>query len=63
MAGQLLYIKKEKKIKKDDKYYTPKYVVDFFFPDGFDYDPATCKYKADKNSIECIDLKKGISLC
>ena len=46
MAGQLLYIKKEKKIEKDDKYYTPKYVVDFFFPDGFDYDPATCEYKA-----------------
>ena len=43
MAGQLLYIKKEKKIEKDDKYYTPKYVVDFFYPDGFDYDPATCE--------------------
>lgn len=31
---------------KDNNYYTPKYVVDFFFPDGFDYDPATCEEKA-----------------
>ena len=31
---------------KDDNYYTPKYVVDFFFPEGFDYDPATCEEKA-----------------
>ena len=31
---------------KDNEYYTPKYVVDYFFPFGFDYDPATCKEKA-----------------
>ena len=30
----------------DNEYYTPKYVVDFFYPDGFDYDPATCEGKA-----------------
>ena len=72
MAGQMLYAKKKEEkqmakasvvFTKDNEYYTPKYVVDFFFLDGFDYDPATCEYKADKNSIKCIDLKKGISLC
>lgn len=55
MAGQLLYIKKEEKIEKDDKYYTPKYVVDFFFPDGFDYDPATCEYKAKEFKVPYYD--------
>ena len=53
MAGQMLYVKKNKgdgkmskgdvTFTKDDNYYTPKYVVDFFYPDGFDYDPATCE--------------------
>ena len=33
---------------KDNEYYTPKYVVDYFYPDGFDYDPATCKGKAEE---------------
>ena len=31
---------------KDNEYYTPKYIVDYFYPDGFDYDPATCEGKA-----------------
>lgn len=58
MAGQILYINRDKpkeKIQKDDNYYTPKYVVDFFFPDGFDYDPATCKKKADEFGISNYD--------
>ena len=38
----------DKIITKDDNYYTPKYVVDFFYPDGFDYDPATCEEKAEE---------------
>lgn len=56
MAGQMAYINKKEggkqmtntygSFSKDDNYYTPKYVVDFFFPDGFDYDPATCEEKA-----------------
>ena len=55
MAGQMLYAKKEEKwrkdgvvFSKDNEYYTPKYVVDFFYPEGFDYDPATCKEKAEE---------------
>ena len=43
MAGQMLYVKKGEKdvakasvvFSKDNEYYTPKYVVDFFYPDGF----------------------------
>lgn len=55
MAGQMLYVKKKEEtdvakasvvFSKDNEYYTPKYVVDFFYPDGFDYDPATCEGKA-----------------
>lgn len=40
---------------KDNEYYTPKYVVDFFFPDGFDYDPATCKEKAEEFDVSNYD--------
>ena len=39
------------KFEKDNEYYTPKYIVDFFYPDGFDYDPATCKEKAEEFGI------------
>jgi hypothetical protein len=54
MAGQMLYVKKGDSelakpsvpYTKDNGYYTPKYVVDYFYPDGFDYDPATCEGKA-----------------
>lgn len=54
MAGQMLYVKKGDSelakpsisYTKDNEYYTPKYVVDYFYPDGFDYDPATCEGKA-----------------
>lgn len=54
MAGQMLYVKKgdsgmakpSVSYTKDNEYYTPKYVVDYFYPDGFDYDPATCEGKA-----------------
>ena len=64
MAGQLLYVKKEGDkqmaksnvvFTKDDNYYTPKYVVDFFFPDGFDYDPATCEGKAKEFGVPHYD--------
>lgn len=40
---------------KDNEYYTPKYVVDFFFPDGFDYDPATCEGKAKEFGVPHYD--------
>lgn len=40
---------------KDNEYYTPKYVVDFFFPEGFDYDPATCEGKAKEFGVEHYD--------
>ena len=55
MAGQMLFVKKKEDddmakpsvpYTKDNEYYTPKYVVDYFYPDGFDYDPATCEGKA-----------------
>ena len=63
MAGQLLYVKKGGKgvskgdvtFTKDDNYYTPKYVVDFFYPDGFDYDPATCEEKAKEFGVPHYD--------
>ncbi|MDE6946268.1 MAG: phage N-6-adenine-methyltransferase [Anaeroplasmataceae bacterium] len=63
MAGQMLYVKKGDKnmakanvtFTKDNEYYTPKYVVDFFFPDGFDYDPATCEGKAKEFEVEHYD--------
>lgn len=57
MAGQLLYIKKEVnkmakanvEFTKDNEYYTPKTVVDYF--GEFDYDPATTKEKAEEFGI------------
>lgn len=58
MAGQLQYIKMAKAnvvFSKDNEYYTPKKVVDYFFPDGFDYDPATCKQKAEEFGINNYD--------
>lgn len=64
MAGQMLYVKKkgesdvskgDVKFEKDNEYYTPKYVVDYFFPDGFDYDPATCEGKAKEFGVEHYD--------
>lgn len=64
MAGQMLYVKKkgekdmskgDVKFEKDNEYYTPKYVVDFFFPDGFDYDPATCEGKAKEFGVPHYD--------
>ena len=62
MAGQMLYVKKKGEdnmntsiISRDNEYYTPKYVVDFFFPDGFDYDPATCKEKAEEFGVPYYD--------
>lgn len=57
----MLYAKKEKKaprqliVTKDDDYYTPKYVVDYFYPDGFDYDPATCEGKAKEFAVPFYD--------
>lgn len=54
----------DKIISKDNEYYTPKYVVDFFYPTGFDYDPATCKEKAEEfrcpyyDTIETDGLKQ-----
>lgn len=63
MAGQMLYVKKGGKdvskgdvvFEKDNEYYTPKYVVDFFYPDGFDYDPATCEGKAKEFGVPHYD--------
>lgn len=39
----------------DNEYYTPKYVVDFFLPNGIDYDPATCEEKAREFNVEHYD--------
>lgn len=63
MAGQMLYVKKGDKnvakgdvsFTKDNEYYTPKYVVDYFYPEGFDYDPATCEGKATEFSVPNYD--------
>lgn len=40
---------------KDNEYYTPKYIVDFFYPEGFDYDPATCEEKAEEFGVPHYD--------
>ncbi len=61
MAGQLLYVKKEVDtmakgdvaFAKDNEYYTPKSVVDYF--GKFEYDPATTKEKAEEFGIENYD--------
>lgn len=64
----MLYVKKKQQNKgdesmakanvvftKDDNYYTPKYVVDYFYPEGFDYDPATCEEKAKEFGVPYYD--------
>ena len=61
MAGHLLYVKKEVErmakanveFTKDNEYYTPKTVVDFF--GTFDYDPATVKAKSEEFGIQNYD--------
>lgn len=60
MAGQLLYVGKERNMAKsnvqftkDNEYYTPKTVVDFF--GKFDYDPATTYEKAKEFGISAYD--------
>ena len=61
MAGQLLYVRKEKNdmskanvnFTKDNEYYTPKKVVDYF--GEFDYDPATTKEKAEEFNLKFYD--------
>lgn len=60
MAGQMLYVKGEqigvketKSFPKDNEYYTPKSVVDYF--GTFDYDPATTKEKAEEFGITNYD--------
>lgn len=60
MAGQLLYIKGDDNVAKanvtftkDNEYYTPKSVVDFF--GTFDYDPATTYEKAKEFGISAYD--------
>ena len=64
MGSQMLYVKKKKEseivkttttFSRDNEYYTPKYVVDFFYPDGFDYDPATCEGKAKEFKVPYYD--------
>ena len=40
---------------KDNEYYTPKSVVDYFYPEGFDYDPATCEQKAIEFGVKYFD--------
>lgn len=42
--------------KKDNEYYTPKYIVDLF--GKFDYDPATTKEKAEEFGITNYDTIK-----
>jgi phage N-6-adenine-methyltransferase len=61
MAGQMLYAKRgvDKMAKanveftKDNEYYTPKSVVDYF--GKFDYDPATVEEKAKEFGIKNYD--------
>lgn len=60
MAGHLIYVKGEKNMAKanvqftkDNEYYTPKSVVDYF--GKFDYDPATVKEKAEEFGIQNYD--------
>ena len=61
MAGQLLYIGKNNVknkmlyLVKDNEYYTPKYIVDYFYPKGFDYDPATNEEKAKEFNVKNYD--------
>lgn len=63
MAGQLLYVGKEDNISKgdvkfakDNEYYTPKSVVDYF--GTFDYDPATTIEKAEEFGIFFYDTEE-----
>lgn len=60
MAGHLIYVKGEKNMAKpeiayakDNEYYTPKSVVDYF--GKFDYDPATVQEKAEEFGIKNYD--------
>lgn len=60
MAGQLLYVGKDGNMAKasvtftkDNEYYTPKSVVDFF--GKFDYDPATTVEKAREFGVTNYD--------
>ena len=60
MAGQLLYVRSDNvmaksnvQFTKDNEYYTPKSVVDFF--GNFDYDPATTDEKAQEFGIDQYD--------
>lgn len=60
MAGQLLYINKEDNMTKsnvqftkDNEYYTPKKVVDYF--GKFEYDPATTDEKAEEFNLQNYD--------
>ena len=60
MGGQLLYVGKEKNMAKanveftkDNEYYSPKSVVDFF--GKYDYDPATTNEKAKEFGVKEYD--------
>lgn len=57
MAGQQAYINQSKMRKanytKDNEYYTPKSVVDYF--GRFEYDPATTKEKAEEFGVKEYD--------
>lgn len=60
MDGQMLYVKEDNLSKmrkanfvKDNEYYTPKSVVNYF--GKFDYDPATTKEKAEEFEINDYD--------
>lgn len=63
MAGQMLYVKQKGTdmakanviFSKDNEYYTPKYIVDYFYPEGFEYDPATCEGKAEEFGVKNYD--------
>lgn len=46
---------KWREFSQDNEYYTPKYVVDYFYPNGFDYDPATNEEKAKEFGLSNFD--------
>ena len=49
-------------VTNDNEYYTPKYIVDFFYPEGFDYDPATNERKAKEFCVPNYDTVESDGL-
>ena len=42
-------------ISRDNEYYTPKYVIDYFFNNNLEYDPATNELKAKEFNLKNYD--------